>query len=447
MVHRLLPTMYNEQFFQLFESLAGDGELTPQEQEVLERTGEAMGIDGEKFMIYFEARLAERFERLRQQPGGEEQVLAIMQRYEKAMAALPNGAPAPVPAAGPEQRKEAGPEHHEEIGKCPACKETISGLTHVCPSCGLVIDADHDTHGSLEEMLEEQEQLLLQAKALARNKAEQSDLGLDYLLVPFLMICGGVWYFKFDGGGPLGFLISIVMYLGAFAMYLAQKRSYKARLATTATGQPLAAIQEKFEKNDRQITLYFGDDSRVGNVLHTLRQQLAAAVAATRAKRKRSGGRILVRLALFVPMLYVLTHLNDEPTTQVADPAALSAPAVAPPDERPVQIQQLLNDHKLPEARALLAQLPDSSAARPVLLAALYEASQNQRLDSLRRLLPTHQYAVVRRGLRNLWWNEADTANTAARSAFEARKRMLNAELPAKYRLEDGWLTATGSRQ
>lgn len=444
--------MYNEQFFQLFEATISDGELTPQEIEALRRSAEALAIDGEKFAIYCEARLTERIERLQHQPGGQEQLLAMMQRYEKALAVLPQGMPSLLPATEQEQRKEAsseqpkkaGPEQHEEIGKCPACKETISGLTHVCPSCGLVIDADHDTHGNLEEMLEEQEQLLLQAKGLARQAAEP-DLGIEYLLVPFLMICGGVWYFKFDGGGPLGFLIAIVMYLGAFAMYVAQKRSYKARLATTATGQPLAALQEKFEKNDRQITLYFGDDSKVGNVLHMLRQQMAAAVAATRAKRKSSGGRILVRLALFVPMLYVLANLHGEPTTQATAPAAALAPTA--PDERPAQIQQLLNDHKLPEARALLAQLPDSSAARPALLAALYEASQNQRLDSLRGLLPARKYAVVRRGLRYLWWNAADTANTAARSAFEARKRMLNAELPAEYRLEEGWLTATGSRE
>jgi hypothetical protein len=434
--------MYNEQFFQLFETTISDGELTPQEIAVLQRSAEAMGIDGEKFLIYYEARWAERIERLKDQPGGEQQLLAMTQRFDKIMAAFPEGIPSLIPDAGqPPQRKKAGPEQHEEIGKCPACKETINGLNHVCPSCGLVIDADHDTHGSLEEMLEEQEQLLLQAKALARNKAEQSDLGLDYLLMPFLMILGGAWYCGHDGTA-LGFLILIVMYLGAFAIYLVQKRSYKARLAAASTGQPLVELQERFEKNDRQIALYFGDDSKVGNVLQTLRQQLAAAVAATQAKRKNSSGYILVRLALFVPMVYAMANLPDTRTA----PAATAA-AAAPADERPAQIRQLLGEHNMPEARALLAQLPDSSAARPALLAALYEASQNQRLDSLRRLLPAHKYAVVRRGLRYLWWNEAATADTVARAAFEARKRMLNAELPAAYRLEEGWLTATGSRE
>ena len=428
--------MYNEQFFQLFEATASDGELTPQEQEVLLRSAEAMGIDGEKFAIYFEARMAERFERLKHQPGGEEQILAIVQRFEKDMATLTNNAP----SAGPQPPAEAGPAQHEAIGKCPACKETINGLNHVCPSCGLVIDADHDTHGSLEEMLEDQEQLLLQAKALARNKAAQSDLGLSYLTLPFIMICIGAWYCRAEIEN-VSLLVCWVIWLGAFIIYRMQRSRYKARMLASPAGQSLPELQEQFEKNDRQISLFFGDDAKVGQVLQTLRQQMAAAATTLRAKQKLSVGHTLVRLALFVPVIIAFSgpdHIAGEFKGETA---------ASFPDERPRLIKRLLNEQNIPEARALLAQLPDTSAARPALLEALYESSQNHRLDSLRSLMPERQYAVVRRGLINLWWNTAATTDTAARPAFEERKRRLNAELPAKYRLDEGWLTATGTRQ
>jgi transcription initiation factor TFIIIB Brf1 subunit/transcription initiation factor TFIIB len=81
-------------------------------------------------------------------------MLAIIQRFEQAVALLPDAEPPPMPAAEKDRIKEASPEQHEEIGKCPACKETTNGLNHVCPSCGLVIDANHDTHSSPEQMLE-----------------------------------------------------------------------------------------------------------------------------------------------------------------------------------------------------------------------------------------------------------------------------------------------------
>jgi len=426
--------MYNEQFFQLFEKMASDGELTPQELAVLERSAEAMGIDGEKFGIYFEARIVERYERLQHQPGGEAEALAIMQRYEKVMAALSVSAPPPAPAAEKEPHKEATPEQHEEIGKCPACKETINGLNHVCPSCGLVIDADHDTHGSLEEMLEDQEQILLKAKAFARSRAAESDLGLSYLTVPFIMICIGALMIRYgsSGWGVFGMLL----WLGAFILYRVLRKAYKTSLLP-APGQSLPELQERFEKNDRQITLFFGDDSKVGQVLHTLRQQMAVATAPFRAKN--SMGRLLVRLVLFAPVVFAISGPKDTSPTP-DEPTAADFP-----DERPKQIQRLLNEQNIPEARALLAQLPDSSAARPALLEALYESSQNHRLDSLRSLLPQRQYDVVRRGLISLWWNPAATTDTAARPAFEARKRRLNDELPAKYRLDEGWLTATGT--
>jgi len=412
--------MYNEQFFQLFEAMASDGELTPQELEVLSRSAEAMGIDGEKFAIYCEARMAERFERLKHQPGGEQEILAIMQRFEKAIAMLPDSAPPLIPAAEERQQK-AGPKQHEEIGKCPACKETINGLSHVCPSCGLVIDADHDTHGSLEEMLEAQEQLLLQAKVQAR-RAANPDLGLNYLVVPFILICLGALFGQYADMGNT----CLVLWVLAFVVYRVQRKKYKAQQAVAA-GRPLPELEDAFEKNDRQIALFFGDDARVGQALHTLRQQLATAKAAIQAKRKFPVGRVLVRVALFVPVVI---------------PWIRMLLSMAFPDERVAQATSMLKENRLEEARQLVDGLPDTDVHRKGLIADWYQASMNQRLDTLQNWLSKRHYADVQRNMAKLQWDTTYSYRTTDRTTFEARKRQLNSALPVALRLAEDELTA-----
>lgn len=412
--------MYNEQFFQLFEAMASDGELTPQELEVLQRSAEAMGIDGEKFGIYFEARMVERVERLKHQPGGEAEVLAIMQRYEKVMASLSVSAPPLAPAAEKEPHKEAGPEQHEEIGKCPACKETINGLSHVCPSCGLVIDADHDTHGRLEEMLEDQEQLLLQAKGQA-HRAANPDLGLDYLVAPFILICLGALLGQYANMGNT----CMVLWVLAFVVYRVQRKKYKAQQAVAA-GRPLPELEDAFEKNDRQITLFFGDDARVGQALHTLRQQLATAKDTIRAKRKFPVGRVLVRVALFVPVII---------------PWIRMLLSMAFPDERVAQTKNMLKENRLEEARQLVNDLPDTDVHRKELLADYYKAVASQRLDTLQSWLGKQQYADVQRNMSKLKWDTTYSFRTTDRTDFEARKRQINLALPVGFRLTESELT------
>jgi len=421
----LLLNMYNEQFFQLFEATISDGELTTQEIEVLRRSAEAMGIDSEKFAIYYEARWAERAERLKHQPGGEEEALAIAQRFDKLKAAFPEGFPTLIPTAGQEQPKKAGPEQHEEMGKCPACKESISGLNHVCPSCGLVIDADHDTHGSLEEMLEEQEQLLLQAKVQAR-RATNPDLGLAYLVVPFILICLGALLGQYAYMGQA----ALALWVLAFVVYRVQRKKYKAQQAATA-GRPLPELEDAFEKNDRQIALFFGDDARVGQALHTLRQQLSAAKATIRAKRKFPVGRVLVRVALFVPIII---------------PWIRMLLTVAFPDERVSQIESMLKDNRIEEARQLIEELPDINVYRERLIADWYKASKNQQLDTLQSWLGKQHYVEVKRNMAKQVWNIKYSDRTADRDDFEARKRQLNLALPVQYRLAETELTTADAK-
>jgi len=413
--------MYNEQFFQLFEAMAGDGELTSQEIEVLRRSGEAMGIDGDKFAIYFEARMVERLERLKHQPGGEEQVLAIMKRFEAAVAVLPANTKLLTPAPEQVPHEEAGPEQHEEIGKCPACKETINGLNHVCPSCGLIIDADHDTHGSLEEMLEDQEQLLLQAKVQSR-RAAKPDLGLAYLVVPFILICLGSIIGQYGHMGKTGLALWVV----AFVVYRVQRKSHKAQQAVTA-GRPLPELEDAFEKNDRQIALFFGDDARVGQALHTLRQQMAAAKAIIQAKSSFSLGRVLVRVVLLLPILI---------------PWIRVLLAFGFPDARVAQIKDRLKEHNLIEAHRLLEQLPASDAYRPGLISEYKLAYANVHIDSLQSWLLKQKYPAVQRGLLGLQWDESYSDYSKDRTDFETRKRQLNAKLPPDYRLMERDLTA-----
>ncbi len=142
---------------------------------------------------------------------------------------------------------------------------------------------------------------------------------------------------------------------------------------------------------------------------------MAAAGAIIQAKKKVSFGNALVRVIMLA--LIVLGLVGHK------EPVPASSSAVDFSDERPAQSQCMLNEDNLPADRDLPAQLPDTSASRPVQLAAFYAASQNQRLDSLRKLLPRREYAAIHRGLVRLWWNTDMSTHAAAQAAFEARKR------------------------
>ena len=99
--------MYSEKLESLIAAALADGQVTPQERNVLLRKAQEEGIDTDEFTMVLDARIVE---------------------YQKKNApAVP-----PTPAAAPRQAsgKQGG------VIKCPSCGSPVPSMSTVCPECG-----------------------------------------------------------------------------------------------------------------------------------------------------------------------------------------------------------------------------------------------------------------------------------------------------------------------
>ncbi|RTQ50288.1 hypothetical protein EJV47_11725 [Hymenobacter gummosus] len=406
--------MYDEQLTALIDATIADGQLTDKERQVLTRKAQSFGVDADEFEVYLAGRLFERQRELR------DDELLNQQLQQRATRLAP---PAPPYAAAPADRDRA------PLSKCPACKEPLSGLSHVCPACGQLVDAEHDAHGSLEEMMGEMEDLLIEAKAQAvRPQSQLSRSGALYLVPTLLALVLSVVSFAFVGN-EMGWGWWVIAAL-AFGVGWLIDRALQLRRqppAPTRHHRPLAEIQAEFDKHARQITLFFGADRQVRQVVDTLggemsRLRAAPAAAGTYLTPRRVlGGLCLLALGLG-PLL--------------------SRGRVFPADTKAQMArgEQLVEFGRLPEARRLLDSL-ELEPNRVRLASLIQHAELEQRLDSVPELLTARRYTEARRRLERLRWRRIspDAAylyqEQPAFQAFQNRKTALNEQLPANYQL------------
>lgn len=99
--------MYSERLESLIAAALADGQVTPQERNVLIRKAQEEGIDIDEFTMVLDARIVE---------------------YQKknAPAVPPTSATAPRQASG----KQGG------VIKCPSCGAPVPSMSTVCPECG-----------------------------------------------------------------------------------------------------------------------------------------------------------------------------------------------------------------------------------------------------------------------------------------------------------------------
>ncbi|OON68975.1 hypothetical protein [Hymenobacter sp. CRA2] len=421
--------MYQDELNQLIEATIADGQLTAKERKVLLRRAQSFGVDMDEFEVYLDGLLFKRREELAFWRDSEDDEAATEDSFEEAEVEEGRGHDAQRGsfAHKPQNRRqmEAGrsARGHGDMSKCPACKEIISGLSHVCPSCGLVIDADHDAHGSLEEMMEEQESILLEAKALARRSAAPATGGVSYLAVPLGIIVLGAVAIEWNWT-VLGFSLWAL----AVVVYRVLRKKQRPSSSTNADAPlRLAALRDAFEKNERQMTLFFGADRKVTQVLGTLNREMASLggatepAAPTQTQTKRLLRVAIVATILLVPVASSIFRQRDEEVLK--------------------QAQAALDYGRLEEARALTDDLHWDDA-RVTLAAQIQGQELSHRLDSLEALLPLKHYSAVQQQLQQLTWRPNPTsitwtapASRTPRRAFLARKAALNEQLPARYRV------------
>lgn len=406
--------MYQPELNQLIDATIADGQLSDKERRVLLRRAQALGIDAEEFDVYLDGRLYQR----RYELGLEERAHLSGTRARPVTAPAPPGAV--VASAVP-------------LSKCPACKEPLGGLSHVCPACGQLIDAAHDAHGRLEEMLGEMEDLLIEAKAQAAPPVGRlSRSGALYLVPTLLALIMSVFGFALAGnemGWGWWIIAALVFGLGWLIDRAVQhRRQNQANLPSPARQhRPFAEIKAGFDKHARQISLFFGADRQVAQVVDTLRREMAAVQPAAASPagaltpRRVLGGLCLLALGLG-PLLSQGRLFPADTKEQVARGEAL------------VQFG------RLPEARLLLDSL-ELEPNRVRLACLIQRAELDQRLDSVPELLAARHYPEARQLLLRLHWRRVNPdpmylyAERPAFRAFRARKADLNDRLPAHYQL------------
>lgn len=409
--------MYAEQLTALIDATIADGQLTDKERQVLTRKARAFGVDADEFEVYLAGRLFERQRELR-----DDELLNQQLQQRAARLAVPAAPPPPAASTARD---------HAPLSKCPACKEPLSGLSHVCPACGQLIDADHDAHGSLEEMMGEMEDLLIEAKAQAAPPQSQlSRSGALYLVPTLLALVLSVISFAFAGnemGWGWWIIAALVFGLGWLIDRAVQHRRQSQLPASARQHRPFAEIKAEFDKHARQISLFFGADRQVAQVVDTLRREMAllqpapAAPASALTPRRVLGGLCLLALGLG-PLLSRGRVFPADTKAQMARGEAL------------------VLFGRLPEARRLLDSL-ELEPNRVRLACLIQRAELDQRLDSVPELLTARRYTEARQRLECLRWRRINPdpiylyAERPAFQAFQDRKTALNEQLPVHYQL------------
>jgi hypothetical protein len=412
--------MYDEPLTALIDATIADGQLTDKERQVLARKARAFGVDADEFEVYLDGRLFERQRELRD----DELLNQQLQQRAARSAAAPVVPPAPVPPPA------ASPNRHAGLSKCPACKEPLSGLSHVCPACGQVVDADHDAHGGLEEMLGDMEDLLIEAKTRAVPAAGPlASSGVLYLGPTLLALILSVLGFAF-GGNEMGWgwwgIAALVFGLGWLINRSVQLRRQQKEPDRAADRRPLAEIQAEFAKHARQTTLFFGADAKVKQVVDTLNREMAQFQPASTPSSPFTPRRVLIGLCLLAIVVGPL----------------LSRGSLFPADtkEQMARGEQLVQFQHFAEARRLLDSL-ELEPNRVRLACLIQRAELDQRLDSLPELLQARRYSAVQQRLGRLHWRRVNPdpmyryEERPAQQAFLARKAQLNEQLPARYQV------------
>jgi hypothetical protein len=265
----------NQDLEKLIELTLADGQLSEKERTVLFRKAKELGVDHDEFEIVLDAKL---------------QILK-----EKSLKA--------------------------KMIKCLSCGEPISGLVNVCPSCGYIIENKGINYSiNLQDLVLKIEDDLRELKSIPHaNFFKIIQTHIQYFLI---IICVVLFFLALKiGTTDLGYGLIIIAGISGFLGVLSILRKFgekdestkKGVLADLASNSTFKEVKANFEKNNRLVNTYYGEDKKVKHLLFELKTEI---VTIEKKRQKSTNANIFIYAVLGVIAVSIFfipkSELRDE---------------------------------------------------------------------------------------------------------------------------------------
>jgi hypothetical protein len=191
--------------------------------------------------------------------------------------------------------------HKDPLVKCPACGEITKSLDRVCPACNFVNEGSNNKQ--LDELIQDIENLVVSIKSSKNSELINRLMNHSLISLPLLSLISFVlgWHYNSD------FLALLFIFFLILNQILKKKLRKNKLKDYELNQQEFPVLLSEFEKKQRLIELYYGNNERTRNHIETLRLD----VGRSKKIRKTSIKNELIIYIVILILLVLVGYLTQ----------------------------------------------------------------------------------------------------------------------------------------